>query len=43
MTKRQIAAAVAAVLSALAGLLMQCPEEPEPRQGVTVGADAGAR
>jgi hypothetical protein len=23
-------------------VLSQCPDDPEPRQGVTVGADAGA-
>lgn len=41
MTKKQIAAAIAAVLTAIAGLLSQCPDDAAPRQGVTVGADAG--
>jgi hypothetical protein len=43
MTKKQMAALAAAVLTAAAGLLTQCPDEPAPRQGTTVGADAGAR
>lgn len=41
MSKKQIAMAVAALLSAIAGVLTQCPDNP-PREGVTVvGADAG--
>jgi len=43
MTKKQIAAAVAAALSAAAALLSQCPDDPAPRDSETVGADAGAR
>lgn len=41
-TKKQIAMALAALLSAIATALYQCPDDP-PREGVTVtGADAGA-
>jgi len=44
MTKKQIAGIAATVLTVIAGLLSQCPDEPAPpRTGVTVGADAGAR
>jgi hypothetical protein len=42
-TKKQLAMAVAALLTAVAGVLSQCPDEPAPRQGVTGGADAGVR
>ena len=41
MSKKQIAGIAAAVLTALATALSQCPEEPAQREGVTVGADAG--
>lgn len=45
MTKKQVALAVAGVLTALATALSQCQDESlvTPRTGVTVGADAGAR
>jgi hypothetical protein len=39
-TKKQIAMTLAAVFIAIAGVLQQCPDDP-PREGVTVGADAG--
>lgn len=39
-TKKQLAMAVAALLTAVAGVLSQCPDEAS-REGVTVGADAG--
>lgn len=42
--KKKSAALVAAILTAIAGVLTQCPDEPAaPRTGVTVGPDAGAR
>lgn len=47
MTKKQIAVAVGAALTAIAGVLSQCTDETPvtTRQGVTVTAapDAGAR
>ena len=47
MSKKQIAALVATALTAIAGVLTQCPEDPPARAGVTepapVSADAGAR
>lgn len=42
-TKKQIALAVAALLTAVAGVLSRCPDDPAPREGVTVGADAGVQ
>ena len=42
--KKKTAALAAAVLTALAGVLSQCPDDaPALRQGTTVGADAGGR
>lgn len=45
MTKKQVALAVAGILTAVAGTLSQCKDDSPvvPRTGVTVGADAGAR
>lgn len=45
MTKKQIAVAAAAVLTAAASTLSQCKDETPvlPSQGVTVSPDAGAR
>lgn len=40
-TKKQLAMALAALLTAVAGVLSQCSDDPAPREGVTVGADAG--
>ncbi len=44
MTKKQIAALAATVLTALAATLSQCKDESPivPRVGVTVAPDAGA-
>ena len=36
MTKKQLAGLAAALLTALAGALSQCPDEPVERQGETV-------
>lgn len=47
MTKKQSAAIVASILTAIAAVLTKCPEDPPARAGVTVpspvSADAGAR
>lgn len=44
MTKKQIAMALAALLTAVAGVLSQCTDEAPVRTGETVNApDAGAR
>lgn len=40
--KKKTAALAAAVLTALAGVLTQCPDDAPPaRQGTTTSADAG--
>lgn len=41
-TKKQLAMALAALLTAVAGVLSQCQEDP-PGGGGPVGADAGAQ
>lgn len=42
MTKKQIAMLAAAALTAIAGLLSQCPEDPPARSGETVPVDGDA-
>lgn len=44
MTKKQLAVALGAAMTAIAGILSQCPDDPAPapRTGVTT-VDAGAR
>ena len=41
MSKKQIAGLVAAVLTAIAGLLARCPDDSAPNRPIPVMVDAG--